>query len=225
MARLQILELPTVYREDGPDETPFVLVVDQCVPQRIVLGAEAPYRDSWQNLAQQIGACGVIVTPETVTIPVNETLPLPLLPAETDARERAGTTQIVYAHERTRLDLCSALLLGSGTTWRKVIEQASERQRELADLHRSHDAHKADILDALGMECTRDWDDIRNAAAGIRKQRDAQNEAIERVRRESTDPEVMDAEQEHPSVWQHGYRCGVLAAKSALRPRDEKASR
>ncbi|MFE9735470.1 hypothetical protein ACFYO9_34005 [Streptomyces sp. NPDC005863] len=69
MARLQILELP---EGSGDDRPPFVLVVDQCMPQRIALGADAPYRDYWQGLTDKIGARGVIVTPETVDIPANE---------------------------------------------------------------------------------------------------------------------------------------------------------
>jgi hypothetical protein len=69
MARLQILELP---EGSGDDRPPFVLVVDQCVPQRIILGADAPYRDYWQDLGDKIGARGVIVTPETVDIPAND---------------------------------------------------------------------------------------------------------------------------------------------------------
>ena len=159
MARLQILELPSGMADDRP---PFVLVVDECVPQRIALGAEAPYRDHWQDLAQQIGACGVIVTPETVTIPANETLPLPLLSAETDGPERAGTTQIVYAHERTRLDLCSALLLDAGTTWRKVIEQAAERQKAVANaLRLSDELEAADVHGSA-------WDANQEAARRIR---------------------------------------------------------
>ncbi|MFJ9671335.1 hypothetical protein ACIRP5_11175 [Streptomyces sp. NPDC101221] len=70
MARLQILELPEGSNDDRP---PFVLVVDQCVPQRIALGADATFGDYWQNLADKIGARGVIVTPETVDIPANDT--------------------------------------------------------------------------------------------------------------------------------------------------------
>ncbi|MEV4783995.1 hypothetical protein AB0K53_00825 [Streptomyces tuirus] len=70
MARLQILELP---EGSGDDRPPFILVVDQCIPQRIALGADAPYRDYWHDLADKIGARGVIVTPETVDIPANDT--------------------------------------------------------------------------------------------------------------------------------------------------------
>lgn len=70
MARLQILELP---EGTGDDRAPFVLVVDQCIPQRIALGADArPWNDYWQTIADKIGARGVIVTPETIDIPANE---------------------------------------------------------------------------------------------------------------------------------------------------------
>ncbi|MEW2463128.1 hypothetical protein AB0872_20790 [Microbacterium sp. NPDC047426] len=72
MARLQILQLP---EGAGDDRPPFVLVVDECVPQRIALGAEASFGDYWQQLAGRIGARGVIVTPETVEIPANEVSP------------------------------------------------------------------------------------------------------------------------------------------------------
>jgi hypothetical protein len=70
MARLQILELP---EGSGDDQPPFVLVVDQTAPQRIILGqGDSPVRDYWQDIAAQIGARGVIVTAETVDIPANE---------------------------------------------------------------------------------------------------------------------------------------------------------
>src|SRR3954463_9213985 len=69
MARLQILELPAGPDDDRP---PFVLVVDECQPQRVALGDGVPWRDYWQDLADKIGARGVIVTPETVEIPANE---------------------------------------------------------------------------------------------------------------------------------------------------------
>ncbi|MCX4849839.1 hypothetical protein [Streptomyces sp. NBC_00893] len=68
MARIQILELPAT-SDDWP---PFVLVVDQCEPQRIVLGVDTSWRDYRQELADRIGARGVIVTPDTIDIPANE---------------------------------------------------------------------------------------------------------------------------------------------------------
>jgi hypothetical protein len=86
MARLQILELPA---GAGDDRQPFVLVVDETVPQRIALGPDTPFRDYWQDLAQRIGARGVVVTPETVDIPANE-----LLPGSTGARVYLGDMEV-----------------------------------------------------------------------------------------------------------------------------------
>jgi hypothetical protein len=73
MARLQILELPTVERPDGTEETPFVLVVDQHEYQRYILGAdqEAPASE-WEGVAEKIGARQVLVFNETIEIPANE---------------------------------------------------------------------------------------------------------------------------------------------------------
>lgn len=39
--------------------------------------------------------------------------------------------------------------------------------------------------------------------------------ALARVRGLSVEPEVMNAQQEHPGVWRHGYECGVRTAKNA----------
>lgn len=134
MARLQILELPS---SAGDDRPPFVLVIDEAAtgPDGELLIKAADYIEAREH----IGACDVFVFEETVEIPANEPLPLP----EVDDAERAGTTQLVYAHERTRLDLCNALLLSGDTTWRKLIEAVSGRQRELADLYRQLDRVQA----------------------------------------------------------------------------------
>jgi hypothetical protein len=183
MARLQILELP---EGSDDDRTPFVLVVDECQPQRVALGLDAPWRDYWQDIAGKIGARGVIVTPDTVDIPSNTTPPV------VDDVEHVGTTQIVYAHERTRLNLCGALLLSGDTTWPHLVEQVSERQRELASLH---------------------------------KERDALAARLQQVQQAPTTPDAMNADQERPDVWLHGYKCGVLAARSAACPRNEETSR
>jgi hypothetical protein len=70
MARLQILELP---EGASDDRAPFVLVVDQALPVRHVMGPDQiDVRSEWDILAEKIGARGVIVTPETVDIPANE---------------------------------------------------------------------------------------------------------------------------------------------------------
>lgn len=39
--------------------------------------------------------------------------------------------------------------------------------------------------------------------------------ALARVRGLSVEPELMNAQQEHPGVWRHGYECGVRTAKNA----------
>jgi hypothetical protein len=70
MARLQILELP---EGAGDERPPFVLVVDQSAPQHYILGVDSTWQDHWQTLADKIGARGVIVTPDTIDIPANET--------------------------------------------------------------------------------------------------------------------------------------------------------
>lgn len=49
---------------------------------------------------------------------------------------------------------------------RALVERAQRAERVLAH-------HKATLLDALGMDPLRDWDDIANAARGIRRERDA----------------------------------------------------
>lgn len=66
---------------------------------------------------------------------------------------------------------------------------ACEHLKRAAELEASEDVRKrvakeqkAALLDALGMDPTRDWDDIRNAAAGIREQRDTQAAELERLR-------------------------------------------
>ncbi|MCX5522179.1 hypothetical protein OG342_04760 [Streptomyces bobili] len=171
MARLQILELPS---GQGDDRPPFVLVVDECAPQRIALGSKASYGDHWQNLADRIGASGVIVTPETVDIPANASTPLPLL--DVGEAERAGATQLVDAHERTRLDLCDALLLSQDTTWHQLVEAAGAGRRAPERLCREFDevtAQPAQVRVYLGdkeidvQEITRRIIDItKQAAAG-----------------------------------------------------------
>jgi hypothetical protein len=153
MARLQILELPECADDDRP---PFVLVVDQTVPQRIALGADAPYRDYWHDLAQQIGARGVIVTPETVDIPANDTTAYLDSEAEARAEPQRADERAIQAEEKLKAFMEK----------RYTIEQ--ER--------------KASLTDALGMDRLRDWDDIRNAAAGLRKERDSWAASAQRVR-------------------------------------------
>lgn len=136
MARLQILQLPEGVGDDRP---PFLLVVDEVTDketERLVDSQEAI-----DGMAKKAGARAVAVFHGmTVDIPANDPLPV------VEDPERAGTAQIVYAHERTRLDLCAALLVSGDTPWRKLIEHVTERQRELAGLYRKLDERGAPTL-------------------------------------------------------------------------------
>ncbi|MGO4630510.1 hypothetical protein AB4225_06135 [Streptomyces sp. 2RAF24] len=71
MARLQILELPEGVGDERP---PFVLIVDEYVPQRYVtaVGAEFKTRDPFDGVAERIGARAVLAFEETIEIPANE---------------------------------------------------------------------------------------------------------------------------------------------------------
>jgi hypothetical protein len=172
MARLQILELP---EGSGDDRPPFVLVVDQCMPQRITLGADAPYRDFWQDLADKIGARGVIVTPETVEIPANDT------------SAYHGNSDVKPAFDLKLGDRNVQSIVESvvrqtpqGPRPGKVVSHAAE----LTDIARDMDRlakWRDELTDALGMDRGSSWDDVRSAACGIREQRDAQAAELDRL--------------------------------------------
>lgn len=130
MARLQILELP---EGSGDDRPPFVLVVDEVTAEEAerVIGS----KDAFDGMAKKAGARAVAVFHGmTVDIPANSSAPV------SDDPERAGTTQLVYAHERTRLELCDALLLSRDTTWRQLVEAVAERRTAHERLSREYEA-------------------------------------------------------------------------------------
>ncbi|MDX3455055.1 hypothetical protein PV396_24460 [Streptomyces sp. ME02-8801-2C] len=71
MARIQILELPTVCRANGDDETPFVVVIDQLGDDE---ASERFHQDIGDgNLAEAIGARQVLAFQDTMDIPANDT--------------------------------------------------------------------------------------------------------------------------------------------------------
>lgn len=200
MARLQILELPEGANDD---RAPFVLVVDETVPQRVVLGPDVAYRDYWQDVAQQIGARAVIVTPETVDIPANDLSGYNGIPGG-DYSAFAATVGRVLGIDTNSVapDVAGWLLtacseLEKSEAAREQLRQERDNVQSLNDdlrerLRLTSDAasnadtelhsHKAALTDALGVDRLRDWDDIRNAAAGLRKQRDAQAAELEQLR-------------------------------------------
>ncbi|MFM9636003.1 hypothetical protein [Streptomyces turgidiscabies] len=184
MTRLQILELP-----EGVDDRrrPFVLVVDECQPQRIVIGIDTPWRDHWQELADKIGARGVIVVPDTVTIPTSEP------PTGTDTPESGTLNPKLAALIERALGITPEEKGSAGVeAW-------------LATACRQLEKSKA--------ECTH-----------LHHERTFLTRRLRQVRNLSTEPDLMNAGQEHPNIWKHGYECGVLAAKAAARPCDEETT-
>ncbi|MFF6780592.1 hypothetical protein [Streptomyces sp. NPDC012510] len=147
MARLQILELP---EGTGDDRPPFVLVVDQITEDEREAFLQS--QDATNGLAAAVGARAIVNFHRvTIDIPANDP---PFLNEVVEDPKRAGTAQLVDAHERSRLALCDALLLSRDTTWHQLIEQVSERQRELAALHRKLDGPPDAGLSALVLNAT-----------------------------------------------------------------------
>lgn len=202
MARLQILELPEGTDDDRP---PFVLVIDQARVEDFYPNTDA--ETAWQtyigklvaadplkDMAERAGARAVLVFEDTIDIPANDTSAFALnagepARAQADKIQARATEAVQAAHERTDI--------------------AREMDR-LAN-------HKAAVTDALGMDPTRDWDDIRNAAAGIRRSRDSMRDAIQRVRNLDEEPAIMDAHQAEPTGYLLGYAIAIRAAKQASR--------
>ncbi|MBR8638607.1 hypothetical protein KEF29_03155 [Streptomyces tuirus] len=138
------------------DRPPFVLVVDQVDGD----AAEA-IANAGLTTAELIGARAVLLFEDTIDIPANDT-----------------TAYLQQVAEET------GATIGKITSAFSAQQLADERTEIARDMDRLA-SHKAALLDALGIDRTRDWDDIRNAAAGLRKDRDTQAEALERVRQES----------------------------------------
>ena len=94
------------------------------------------------------------------------------------------------------------------------------------------------VLRALGIELTpggipydealdnacRQLEKSEAARRHLNRERDALNARLQQVQQTPLGPDAMDAGLEHPNVWLHGYRAGVLAARAASRSHSEKAS-
>lgn len=177
MARLQILELP-----EGADDSrpPYVLVVDECAPQRVIIGMDhGPVRDYWHDVAERLGARGAIVTAETVEIPANDV----------SAEFREGLQQSVAdLYESARRSLSESETLGHKLLQRAEIaeavtaqtkglmerrtrtlrERAERAEGKLTALGKQDTERMDQVTDALGFDRLRDWDEIVSA---IRTQR------------------------------------------------------
>lgn len=167
------------------DRPPFVLVVDQ-----VATGPDGELlikSSDFDGINERIGARAVFVFEETIDIPAND------VQQQIDHSIQAATAALVNELNR---------------------DPAHERTDIARDMDRLAN-HKAAITDALGMVRLRDWDDIRNVAAVMRKERDAQAAALERVRSLHDEPETMDSQNSDPASYLHGYRVAISTARRA----------
>jgi hypothetical protein len=228
MARMQILELPEGSSDDRP---PFVLVVDQYEPPPY---PDVPDTSPFDGIAEKIGARAVLVFEETIDIPAND---VPLDPDGYPVKLRIEPDfetfrkQVQDEIRRAQADVTRALCdadepetdgpqcrycgadCSNGRSWDGGDLYAGP---SCADWRAKLNQHKAALLDALGMDRTRDWDDIRNAAAGLRKSNEARGEAIDRVLDLPYQPDFMNAQHDEPAGYQHGYRIAIQDAKRAV---------
>ncbi|MEV6504770.1 hypothetical protein AB0M61_01445 [Streptomyces sp. NPDC051642] len=79
---------------------------------------------------------------------------------------------------------------------------------------------KPDVAGWLLTAC-RELEKSEDARAHLRSERDSLKTRLQQVQQTPLGPDAMDAGLEHPNVWLHGYRAGVLAAKAAARSRTE----
>ena len=236
MARLQILELP---EGSGDDRPSFALVVDQYRPLRYMQGLDQgdlpEVADEFEGVAEKIGARVVLVFQETVEIPANG----PSLDAdEVEVSEADFTEMATVLRRALGIDITegSPNLAGWLLTACRELEKSEAARRHLREERveaRQWARHGYEIgqkhcgWSDHGVApdwLTEGWPPHFDSCKHL-KQMAEFDEALTRVRGLPTEPEVMNSEQEHPSVWLHGYKCGVLAARSAAVPRDEKAAR
>ncbi|MER6183015.1 hypothetical protein [Streptomyces sp. NPDC001652] len=162
MARLQILELPEGSDDDRP---PFVLVIDQAPAD--LAGFDALRRDlgDHEDFLKRTGARAVLVFEETIDIPANDTTAYlrDSLPPDAHYETVIGGRPVEWTHVSE-----GQRLADERTGIARDMDRLAHRREELAD--------------ALGLSPNLNWDDIRDTAVGIRKQRDAQEDELEQLR-------------------------------------------
>ncbi|MET8378044.1 hypothetical protein [Streptomyces microflavus] len=161
MARLQILELP---EGAGDDRPPFILVIDEWA---------SPFHGLPNEWAEKIGAQGVLVFEDTIDIPANDTSAFAQPPGAAPHLDDLEVRGAIAADMNRAREQAGVATIGQ-----RLAEERTDIARDMDRLA----GHKAAITDALGIDQLRDWDDIRNAAAGIRRDREAKAEAVENVR-------------------------------------------
>lgn len=247
MARLQILELP---EGSGDDRPPFILVVDQA--DEATVNALSPSNEglsshsavmqklTGQTAAEQIGARGILVFADTIDIPANE---VPVGPdgyplkiriegdfetfreqvqdeirkAQVELRDVINNDGIAE-FSGPKCQYCGANC-SDGRSWDGGDLYACP---SCADWRAKLNHHRAELLDALGMDRLRDWDDIRNAARGLRKKTEDLAAKIERVLRLPETPQQGVGAEAFDYL--NGYRDATRAALSALvNPADDQS--
>lgn len=214
MARLQILELP---EGSGDDRPPFILVIDEYEPRRymLALGDEEQVVDEFAGVAEKIGARQILAFVETVDIPAN------------GHTAHSGDFEQVEASSRegdrgSKAEAKLKALFEETAHMRADLEEARMWARhgyEIGQRHCSWSDHG--VAPAW---LTEGWPPHFDSCEHLKRAAEYE-EALTRVRNLSIEPELMDARQEHPSVWRHGHHCGVLAAKAAARARNEEATK
>ncbi|MFG3046237.1 hypothetical protein ACGFZR_15075 [Streptomyces sp. NPDC048241] len=233
MARLQILQLP---EGDSDERPPFLLVVDQVPTDEAKFDAIRRDLLADGDLAPRLGARAVLVFEDTIDIPANELTPLTASTDEGDEEVRRLAedrdelhVELGLAHGQLHSAALSAIR-GKHANIRELIERAeqAEAERDEAQQWARHgyeigQKHCGWSDHGVAPDwLTEGWPPHIDSCEHL-KQAAEYDETITRVRNVPTKPEIMNAQQEHPSVWMHGYHCGVLAAKSALRSPREPA--
>jgi hypothetical protein len=202
MARLQILELP---EGTGDDRPPFVLVVDQYEPRRYMMGLDQTQQsiDEFDGIPEKLGARAVLVFADTVDIPANDTTAY-LAAHEPEIRLKLDDREVrdAVASDALRMRAANQDRILDAREARIDAQRLADERTDIArDMDRLA-KRKNELLDALGMDRTRDWDDIRNAASGLRKQRDAQAAELEELRAgEEPAPVIDERVRLNPGQW------------------------
>lgn len=226
MARLQILELP---EGNGDDRPPFVLVIDQVPTDET--GFDAIRRDlgTPEDLVERIGARAVLVFEETIEIPGND---VPLDPDGYPLKFRIEPDfetfreQVQDEIRKTQGELTQAVNV---TGW----ESELARVRQDRDEARNWARHGYEIGQkhcgwtdhGVAPEwLTEGWPPHIDSCEHLKRAAEL-DEATARVRATPTEPQAMNADQERPDIWLHGYGIGVRATKAALYPRNEPTAK
>lgn len=212
MARLQILELP---EGTGDDRPPFILVISEAPtgPDGLPLISHRERRDT----ADLIGARAVLVFEDTIDIPANDTTAFAQPPAALHLDDHEVRGAIAADMNKARQQA------GVATIGQHLADERTDIARDMDRLA----GHKTAITDALGLDRLRDWDDIRNAARGLKRERDAQAETLERIRRLPEEPQSMEPQHHGANGYEPGYRAGIRDAKNVTYPptADESGSK